>query len=151
MIYWVPSTHDSFGQGHPVSPHREIDFEFSRWGNPFASANAQGVVQPWATPGNLFPYTIPDLSSNAELTHLFTWSPPAIVFTALRGTHSPPWNVQPADLIENAVYLEDPSLGHFVPRNGKETFRFNLWLNNGAPANGTSAHVLVTHFSFLPG
>ncbi|MCP4002634.1 MAG: hypothetical protein GY725_00425 [bacterium] len=50
---------DPYGDGSPLQPSREIDIdvdvEDGRSGNPGDSNNAQFVVQPYSTPGNLSP------------------------------------------------------------------------------------------------
>lgn len=144
---WDPYGDDESG----ADPHREIDFEDSRWGNGADPTNAQEVVQPFSVTGNLHRYTIPDLGSDPALTRFFTWSQDQIEFSALRGDSSPA-NYPPGSVIDHYVYQHDPSAGHYVPTTGRESFRFNLWLNSGAtaPANGQPAEVVIKDFTFSP-
>jgi hypothetical protein len=144
---WDPYGDDVSG----ASPNREIDFEDSRWGNASDPTNAQMVVQPYTVSGNLHRYTIPDQGTNPALTRFFRWEQNHIQFVALTG-HQSPSNYPPQSVIDQFLYLHDPSIGHYVPTVGRENFRFNLWLNSGAsaPSNGQSAQVVITNFTFIP-
>src|SRR5207245_5176576 len=44
---------------NPNSGHRELDAEFSKFGVASTTSNAQFVVQPYTTPGNLIRYLMP--------------------------------------------------------------------------------------------
>jgi hypothetical protein len=142
---------DSYGDDSSgADPNREIDFEDSRWGNAADPTNAQVVVQPFGVAGNLHRYTIPDLGTNPGLTRFFRWDTDRVQFTALRGYHTPS-DYQAEDVIDQYLYLHDPSVGHFVPTLGRERFRFNVWLNTGgAPSDGAPARVVVKNFTFDP-
>jgi hypothetical protein len=145
-------TWDPFGDETRIAaaPHREIDFEDSRWGDPANTMNGQMVVQPFDVPGNLHPYAIPDLSTDAELTRLFIWRPGRGDFTALRGHHDP-LNFPAGAIINSTTYVEAPALGHIVPTPGQDAFRFNLWLfGAAAPANGLPVEVVINDFHFTP-
>jgi hypothetical protein len=138
----------------PGAVNREIDFEFSRWGNALDPENAQSVVQPYHVPGNLRRYTIPDLSSDAHLTHFFAWAPSYIRFVALLGDHDPA-AIPPAAVLDDHRYDHDPAAGRYVPTAGRARLRINLWMNGGAggppaPAHGTEVEVVVTDVEFLP-
>jgi hypothetical protein len=150
-------TWDPFGQNAAGgSPHREIDFEDSRWGDP-AAPNSQMVVQPFDVAGNLHRYVLPDQSVDPALTRFFTWEPDQIEFVTLGGHHAP-FDYPESAVIERWVYRHDPDSGHFVPPAGDEAFRFNLWLNNPGsdgspspgPASGTDTEVVVNDFAFTP-
>jgi hypothetical protein len=152
-------TWDPYGdeESIPRSPNREIDFEDSRWGNTANPTNAEMVVQPYDVPSNLRRYTIPDLSGDPALTRFFTWERNRIKFVVLRGHHSPEDFTQ-ENVIDEYVYTTDPSLNHFVPTEGRQRFRFNLWLNNVGlggtpppkPASELPVEVVITDFSFVP-
>jgi CSLREA domain-containing protein len=144
---WDPYGDDESG----ASQHREIDFEDGRWGNASDPTNAQTVVQPFDTPGNLHRYTIPDLSSDPALTRFFTWRKDQIEFTVLRGHHTPS-NFAAEDIIHQNTFLHDATASHFVPAMGRESFRFNLWIIGGQtePADGQSVEVVVNDFNFTP-
>lgn len=143
---------DPHGDGAPPNVTRELDIEDGRWGNPADPTNAQFVVQPYTTPGNLVRYTLPDLTSNARLTRLMSWLPGRVNFTALAGYHQAT-GFPPSAVIHESVYLDDPSASHFVPDPGRAAFHFNLWLNDAAPlapASGQEVEVIITDFSFHP-
>ena len=144
-------TWDPWGdeEGVPDAVHREIDFEDSRWGVPEEPLNTQMVVQPYGVGDNRHRYILPDLSADAALTRFFTWRADRIDFTALRGHHSA-FSFPPASVIETFPYLHDPGVLHFVPSEGRERFRFNLWLNNGPPTGGQPIEVVITDFSYTP-
>jgi CSLREA domain-containing protein len=144
---WDPYGDDESG----ASQHREIDFEDGRWGNASDPTNAQTVVQPFDTPGNLHRYTIPDLSSDPALTRFFTWRKDQIEFTALSGHHAQN-SFSADDVIDQNTYSHDPPGNHFVPTMGRESFRFNLWIigSQTQPADGQSVEVVVNDFNFTP-
>jgi hypothetical protein len=144
-------TWDPFGDDEriPVWPNREIDFEDTRWGDPQSSTNAQTVVQPWWVPGALNEFTLPDLSDDASLTRFFTWSPGRVEFYTLLGHHQLN-SFPPEAIIDHSVYFEDVAAGQIVPEPGRENFRFNLWLNQSAPAGTSLTEVVVTDFSYTP-
>ncbi len=140
--------------------HREIDFEDSRWGDDGDPTTSQMVVQPFSVAGNppLVPlrgnlerYTLPDLSIDPALTRFFTWMPDQIRFLALSGHHCP-LDFPLLSVIHEFVYDEEPASDHYVPTEGRETFRFNLWLNDVAsgPDAGMPIEVVITDFTFTP-
>jgi hypothetical protein len=116
----------------PDHNHREMDIEFSRWGNPADPTNGQYVVQPYDHPGNLQRIA----ASGASLsTQSFDWQPFAVAFAGSTAAPSA-WTYSGPD----------------VPQPGSERARINLWLYRGAPpANGKAVEVVVGRFSFTPG
>jgi hypothetical protein len=145
-------TWDAYGDdvAVPGAGNREIDFEDSRWGAALDPINAQWVVQPYTVPGNLGRYTIPDLSGDAALTRFFSWVPGGVQFTALLG-HQDPCCFAPGDRIGHGLYLQEPSASHFVPSEGREHLRLNLWINaGGQPASGQAVEVVVSDVVYLP-
>jgi len=108
------------------------------------------VIQPYDVDGNLRRYTIPNLAVDSSLTRFFTWQPTRVDFVALRGRHTPS-DFAPEDVIDQFVYWENPARQHFVPDQGRESFRFNLWINSdGHPKYGEAVDVVITDFSFTP-
>jgi hypothetical protein len=128
---------------------REIDFEDSRWGDPDDPTTSQMVVQPYTVPGSLERYTLPDLSLDPALTRFFTWQSDQVHFLALAGYHCPLDYPNP-DVIHEWTFYDDPGSSHYVPDEGRETFRFNLWLNGAVPAGGQPIEVLIPDFTFTP-
>lgn len=124
------------------NPWREIDFEFSRWGQP-DGANFQFVVQPWdLTPGNLHRFDI-DNDVSIETVHAFTWTPEFVSFASAYGSVFPPAQ---ADLIDVWTYV-----GPATPTPGDARVRINLWLTWGQPpADGQPQEMIVKRFDFLP-
>lgn len=111
--------------------NREMDVEFSRWGNPFATTNAQFAVQPFDLAGHLMRFLA---APAATSTHSFRWAPGSVAFTSSTGS-VPSWTYTGAD----------------VPPPGDETPRMNLWLYQGAPpANGKAVEVVIRSFTFTP-
>jgi hypothetical protein len=115
----------------PAYNNREVDVEFSRWGNAADPTNGQYVVQPYDHSGNLQRITQPAASSS---THSFDWQEDAVTFTSSTASPSA-WTHAGAD----------------VPEPGSEHVRMNLWLFRGAPPeNGASVEIVVERFTFTP-
>jgi hypothetical protein len=119
----------------PQYNYREIDIEFSRWGEA-AAQNAQYVIQPWDIPGNRhrFYLNLPTTDS----THSIDWRPDQIQFNSRDGNgallHS--WSYT------NTAYIPPPGAGNA---------RINLWLLNGAaPSDGQDVEVIIKSFEFTP-
>jgi hypothetical protein len=116
--------------------NREIDFEASRFGS-LQPTNAQYVVQPYTTPGNLQRITIP---SAATTTVSMTWVPGRVTFSGstVKGKKSyplPSWT----------------NTSSSVPTSSTEQVHMSLWLFQGkAPTNGKPVAVRVTAFTFSP-
>ena len=115
--------------------HREIDIEFSRWGNAQDYANAQYVVQPYSSNGNLLRWTLP--TGYTSSSHSFRWTSRSIAFQSSSAGNT----------IKQWSYTRRAG----IPRPGGETPRINLWLFQGAaPQSGARQEVIVSGFEFLP-
>jgi len=126
----------------PAFAHREIDIEISRWGIAVDPTNAQYVVQPFETLGNLVRWTIP--TAVAPTTHSFTWAGDRIDFLSHNGAFAPP----PASVPEISQWSYT---GANIPEPGDERVRLNLWLFNGAaPTDGEEVEVVINRFVFVP-
>ena len=126
----------------PEYNYREIDFEFSKWGNP-ANDIGQFVIQPWGTPGNLHRFDIDYSGSTETTTHVMTWRADGIYFKSYYGDFS--LSVPPGDVIETWYYT-----GSDNPPPGGENIRMNFWLMLGyAPVNGQDAEVVIKDFQYL--
>jgi len=124
-----------------VENHREIDIEFSRWGNNQDTTNAQYVVQPWNIAGNLKRWHMPTNIDSS--THGFSWNTDSIRFFSVKDHQS----TQPYDSI---LYLWTYT-GSNIPIPGSETIRINLWLYNGTPpSNGQEVEVIISRFEYIP-
>lgn len=114
---------------NPAEAHREIDYEAARWGVSTDPTNAQFVVQPWDTPGNMLRFTQPAGPSAVE----FTWSADRVVFrSTVTGSLPREWTFE-GD----------------VPTAGDERVHMNLWLMNGSPPmNGQAVDVVLSDFVY---
>jgi len=117
--------------------NREFDMEFSqRLAYPF---NAQYVVQPWYTPGNIDFYDIP---GNTQTSHAFEWRSDRIVFNSWVG-HAD--TATPATLIHTWTYTGDD-----IPPPGGERMIFNLYLYGGdPPVQAIEDEVIITSFEYI--
>jgi hypothetical protein len=120
------------------SPHnREIDFEASRFGYAPDPTDAQYVVQPYTTPGNLQRITLPP---STLTTVTMAWVPGRVTFSAATGRGKkvkslPPWTNSSSS----------------VPTSGTGQVHVSLWLFRGAPpSNRRPVTIKVTDFQFSP-
>lgn len=135
FIYDVP---DQWGN------HREIDIEFSRWGDPNDPNFVQYVVQPWPHPGNIHRFRIDYTADTETTTHEITWLPDQIDFRSYYG--DPPLK-DTQDIIETWSYrnIDD------IPLPGTENPRINFYLMDGdPPQNGQDAEVVIKTFRHWP-
>jgi len=125
----------------PEYHYREIDIEFARW-EKATNENAQYVIQPWDTPGNMIRFNM-DLNNNNS-THFFIWQEDSIVFQSVYGHSESPTNDD--YLIKSWIYKGDD-----IPPTGNENVRVNLWLSHGnPPSDGKDVEVIVKSFEFIP-
>jgi hypothetical protein len=119
----------------PQYNYREIDTEFSRWGEDTA-LNAQYVVQPWNASGNRHRFTM-NLSGN-DSVHRFDWRSDQIQFDSWDGNGSP---------LQSWTYTNT----NYIPPAGAGNARLNFWLFNGwAPSNNQNVEVIIKSFQFAP-
>ncbi|MCP4409900.1 MAG: tandem-95 repeat protein [Gammaproteobacteria bacterium] len=123
----------------PDAYSREVDVEFSRWGNPAAVENAQYVLQPWNQPGNRHPFSL--TLPVTESLHLFDWQPDFVRFASYQGNQPLPGN-----LLHTWVYT-----GSDIPVADDSNGRINLWLVNGVPpSDGQEVEIVVEAFTHTP-
>lgn len=120
----------------PESNHREIDIEFTRWGDP-ANANAQFVVQPASVSDNIERFELP--AGAGTTAHGFTWLPGRVSFfseTTGAGERVPIHNWTSTSLD--------------TPEPAGENVRLNFYLIDGMtpPASGEDMEVVVSGFRF---
>jgi len=123
--------------------HREIDIELiSTWGDA-SSTNAQFVVQPWSTRGNLHRFALADPSLSTTL-HTFLWRKNNVLFRSLRGHVS--------EASGNNLLEEWNFSGPAVPppggKNG-EKVRINLWLLSRPSDHSSEVEVVISKFEFV--
>ena len=116
--------------------YREIDIEWSRWGDPGDPTNAQFVVQPYDPAGHLKRITVP--ATISELTQGFTWRATGVDFFATAAGYSTAWTYPP-------VSTATPNL----PVSRDERIHFNLWLNDpSGPFDHLPVEVALRSFAF---
>ena len=106
--------------------NREIDVEFSRWGDP-AAPDAQFAIQPYAAPGHLARFNVP--SGVRRSWYSFRWEPETVTFAGYA----------------SAIFRSG------VPPAGDARVHINIWLVAGrAPIGGRDAEVVLERFVFGP-
>ncbi len=117
----------------PEYTHREIDIEFSRWGQK-ANDNTQFVIQPWDRPGNIHRLNIQFPTDSSR--HSFEWKSSNVLFQSYLGNNMVGfWNYA----------------GRDIPVPGNENARINLWLMNGwAPSDKKEMEMIIKKFEFIP-
>lgn len=122
----------------PAEDHREIDIEISRWGAA-DNANAQYVVQPYATPGSTVRFDLPPGLTSSR--HSIRWTPDG-VSCASEGWRGE--DQQPESVHHHAFAVPTPS-------PGEAHARINLWLILGQPpSDGRGVAVVIHDFQFTP-
>ncbi|MDE3164632.1 MAG: hypothetical protein KGN36_02415, partial [Acidobacteriota bacterium] len=122
-----------FSWASEASSHRELDIEFGRFGDAADADNAQFVLQPYTTPGNLHRYRVPPGAGTSEYS--FELFPHTVTFRA----------AGPAD----GAAFEQWSALHHEAAPGAGSVRMNIWLFRGRPpVNDTGAEVIVRDFRF---
>lgn len=117
----------------PEHNYREIDIEFSRWGED-GGENAQYVVQPWDHLGNRHQFNV--TLSESTSSHYFDWRADKVQFSS----------VQDGNELESWQYI-----GSDLPPEGAGNARINLWLLNGnPPSDGQEVEVVIRAFEFTP-
>lgn len=123
----------------PVAGNREIDLEFTTWGDSILPNNAQYVIQPYGNPGNILRY---QMTSAAPSIHSFVWEPGKVSFASTTGTGLPinSWTHTSAS----------------VPISADERVHLNLWLNNSSgsyvpgPVSSQPVEMIISKFEFTP-
>lgn len=117
--------------------NREIDIEFSRWGNAADPNNAQYVVQPYTTSGNItrFPFT-----ADSGSVHSFRWYPGLVNFQSTAGLNP---SVPPA---KQWSYLQQAA----IPPPDDARFHLNFYLAKGfTPSfDGQVREIVIGKFEF---
>jgi hypothetical protein len=125
----------SWDTGAPQYNYREIDIEFSRWGED-TTLNAQYVVQPWDIAGNRYRFNLD--STGGDTVHHFDWRSDRIQFESRDGSKN---------LLQSWTYTNTA----YIPPAGAGNARINLWLLNGwPPSNNQNVEVIFKSFKFTP-
>ena len=126
LFTWDPDAADQ--------AHREVDIEFSRWGDPDNPYNGQYVVQKIGDK-HTFDFSL----SGDQTTHVIDWSASSLIFSSYHGHGTD------GTLIASREYPSPPA-------PGDAQIRMNLWLVSGDPPVSTASseriHVEISEFSF---
>ncbi|HWR10631.1 MAG TPA: glycoside hydrolase family 16 protein [Rectinemataceae bacterium] len=124
--------------------HREIDIEFSAWGQSGEPVLGQYVIQPYANPGHMMTFDISKIDGPA--TYSFTWLEGRIDFVSWEGYGSRPEDGSPS--IISSWGFSDPKA---VPKPSSQV-HINLYLAHGdvPPSGRGSLAVTIDSFEFIP-
>jgi hypothetical protein len=115
--------------------HRELDVEWSRWGDPADPTTAGFTVQPYQHIGNGHRYVQPSTAPVSD--QVFTWRSSSVSFGAY---------AVPGAAISRWTYR-----GPDVPAPGDAHVHLNLWLFRGdPPTGGQPAEIIIRSFAFRP-
>jgi len=115
---------------------REIDFEFSRWGDS-TKPNAQFVVQPYTVKGNMHRF---DTGNAKVLTVSLLWRNGQVRCRCWDGGDT-----------SKEPLADWRYTGRHTPAAGRERVRANLWLVDGkAPASDKRQEVIIHSFEHKP-
>jgi hypothetical protein len=119
----------------------EVDIEFAKWGQENPTYNAQYVVQPWDTLGNLEPFSM--TSGISDTTHYIDWGASSIHFKSIRGHYR-----EPPDELHRIHEWE--YLGSDIPAHEQSLrIHINLWLHQSdAPSDGQDTEIIVKSAQF---
>jgi hypothetical protein len=148
-LFWLESRVDLYDQNVVAAPFlyaddlREIDIEFSRWGDPGYPCGSY-TVQPYYTAGNHHPFPVE--LNGSWTSHSFLWQPDYVYFRSLHDHFFEP--PQPYYVIEEWTYT-----GADIPAESADMLlHINRWLLGGmAPTNGQEAELVVSNVFVTPG
>jgi len=116
--------------------NREWDVEFSLWGNPSATTNAQYVVQPYDGPYNIQHFIV---SQPTPTTHIVAWTASQVTFSSFTSTGSP---------IGGWTY---PGSIAGIPTPGDVHLHLNYYLASGRPPSvPITQEVVIGGFTYTP-
>lgn len=121
-----------------IDDDKELDIEFTKWGDPNWAYNAQYVVQPGPyTPGdNYLPFLF--TLGGTHSTHYIDWMPSLVNFKSIHGHYAEP--PDPNFLIQEFSY----SGNQIPPESAGLRVHLNLWLLNGwAPTDKKAVEVVI--------
>ncbi len=144
--------------------NREIDIEFSAWGDASRREQGQYVVQPYDLSGNM--KTFPLAGAIGPTSHSFTWLPDRIEFASwtgfgprprldagfapLQGSGDKPANGldKPGSILASWTFTDVSR----IPKPGNEYVHINFYLVEGgkAPSRGKPLDIVISGFSFTP-
>ncbi len=117
---------------------KEIDVEYSKWGDVNKTDVGSFTVQPYSTPGNQHSFESP--LDSAKTTHFFNWQPGYVSFGSMHGHY---YDAPPSSnyYIEQWVYT-----GADIPSETDHLRTIlNFWLMNGQPLTDYSiTEIIIT-------
>ncbi len=115
---------------------REVDIEFTKWGDPARTNNAQYVVSPSKQSGHM--YRFPLSLGNDTSTHTIQWTSSTLQFQSYDGDN----------LVQDWTYSGSSTK---ALRLGQEILHINLWIY-GSPPIGVSCEqeIIIADFDFIP-
>jgi hypothetical protein len=123
-----------------LNNHREIDIEFSRWGNE-KDLNSQYVLQPFEVSENVHRYET-DLTRKTE--HEISWRKSKVAF---KSSYIDPKN----DSIQALPYASWTYKPHKKIKQHMEKFSMNIWLFKADfPGDFNDYEFIVSKFEFTP-
>jgi hypothetical protein len=125
--------------------HREIDIEFSSWGDMKEAPKGQFVVQPSDRAGNMLLFPLDKLEM--KFSCLFDWKPDRIEFAAWNGHGERPATGDP-ELVISWFYNDLKG----IPKPGSEAVHLNLYLakSSAGPYGDGTREVSIRSFEFKP-
>ena len=117
---------------------KEIDIEFSKWGDPNFTDIGSFTVQPWTIPGNTERF--PVLTDSLRTTNLFIWKENYVNFYSIIGHHEG-LLPSPENYIHQWIYW-----GNSIPKNSDDLrTHINFWLVQGkSPVDTTNLEIVIT-------
>ena len=127
----------TFDESASEQQFREMDVEVHGRGDATNNDNAQYAIQPFYTPGNLFPFAVP----SATLTYVLRWEPGHATFKTFRGRSSG----------AEAQLVSEHEFTFAMPGPGQEKLRliFFVVASDKHPMQKPS-EVVVEKFEYLP-
>ena len=130
----------TYDHGDTLNHHKEIDIEFSNWGNE-KDDNSQYVLQPFEVSENVHRFQT-DLSKKTR--HMISWKKNKISFSSSYVTSE-------GGTEEVAKYAEWNYKPHPKLKRSNEKFSMNVWLFKADfPSDFNDYEFIVSKFEFVP-
>jgi hypothetical protein len=113
-----------------LNDHKEVDIEFSKWGNPKSNFNLQYIVHPFSDSSSSRFY----LNTTGNTLHKIIWIKDKIEFISL-------------SLTDNKI-IRTWQFNGKIPSPGNEKLKINLWAA-GAKRIKSETEAIISDFSFI--
>jgi len=133
VVFSMTTFDDWGGAAH----YREMDVEWSRWGDLSSKSNAQFAIQPFYVPGNLAPFVAP----SGTLTSSLHWESGKATFKMVRGS----------SLRSGAPVVAEHVFTSGIPTAATEVLQllFYVVASDRSPLQHTN-EVVIEKFEYLP-